>query len=55
MVADRDVGQIGQALAPAEADPHQLRLEGIEGGGFGIEGNRDGWIGCRPEALHQGL
>ena len=34
LVADRDVGQLRQAIAPGHPHPHQLGLEGIEAGCF---------------------
>ena len=54
-MADRDVGQINEPLTPAEAQPHQFGLERVEGGGLGVEGHGERWIGGRQQPLHQGV
>ena len=52
-MADWDVGQISEPLTPAETHPHQFGLEGVEGGGLGVEGHGNRWIGGRQQSLHQ--
>jgi len=55
LVADRDVGQIGWAFTPGQADAHQFGPKGVEAGGFGVEGHRLGRVGCGQHPCHQGL
>ena len=52
-MADRDVGQISGPWAPAQTDAHQFGAEGIEIGGFGVEGHRGRRIGAGQQPAQQ--
>ena len=55
LMAQGDVGQVAEAWAPADAQANEFGLEGIEAGGFGVDGHRVQWVVAGQQALHQGL
>ena len=52
-VSDGDVGHRIMLLAPAHADAHQLGAEGVEVGGFGVNGHRCSAVGAAQQPLRQ--
>ncbi|CAI8168425.1 MAG: Uncharacterised protein [Synechococcus sp. CC9902] len=50
-VSERDVGEIAQALSPADSNAHQFGFERVEIGGFRVHSHRR----CLVSAVHQSL